>query len=40
MRQHQARIAVETRGRGLVDITGQVADVVHGSGIRMHLVGE
>jgi secondary thiamine-phosphate synthase enzyme len=38
MRQSQARIAVETRGRGLVDITGQVADVVHGSGIRQGLL--
>ena len=38
MRQYQARIAVETRGRGLVEITSQVADVVHSSGIRQGLL--
>jgi thiamine phosphate synthase YjbQ (UPF0047 family) len=38
MRQHQARIVVETRGRGLVEITGQVADIVHGTGIRQGLL--
>ena len=38
MRQHQARITVEARGRGLVEITGQVADVVRGTGIRQGLL--
>jgi secondary thiamine-phosphate synthase enzyme len=38
MRQHQARIVVDARGRGLVDITGQVADVVHGTDIRQGLL--
>jgi secondary thiamine-phosphate synthase enzyme len=38
MRQHQARITVEARGRGLVEITGQVADVVQGTGIRQGLL--
>ncbi|MBG9390514.1 secondary thiamine-phosphate synthase enzyme YjbQ [Caenimonas aquaedulcis] len=38
MRQYQARIAVDTRGRGLLEITGQVADVVQGSGIRQGLL--
>ena len=38
MRQHQVRIVVKTRGRGLVEITDQVADVVHGSGIGQGLL--
>ena len=38
MRQHQERIVVETRGRGLIEMTGQVADLVHGIGIRQGLL--
>jgi secondary thiamine-phosphate synthase enzyme len=38
MRQYQARITVVARGRGLVEITGQVADVVRGTGIRQGLL--
>lgn len=38
MRQHQARIVIESRGRGLVEITRKVADVVHGTGIRQGLL--
>jgi thiamine phosphate synthase YjbQ (UPF0047 family) len=38
MRQHQASIVIEARARGLVEITGQVADVVHGTGIRQGLL--
>jgi secondary thiamine-phosphate synthase enzyme len=38
MRQHQAAIVVEASGRGLVEITGQVADVVHRTGIRQGLL--
>jgi secondary thiamine-phosphate synthase enzyme len=33
MRQHQARVAVATKGRGFVDVTGEVAAVVRGSGV-------
>jgi secondary thiamine-phosphate synthase enzyme len=38
MRQHQARIIVEAPRRGLVEITGLVADVVHGSGVGQGLL--
>ena len=38
MRQHQATIVVEASGRGLVEITGQVVDVVHRTGIRQGLL--
>jgi secondary thiamine-phosphate synthase enzyme len=38
MRQLQARIAIETRGRGLVEITRQVADVLPEGGIRQGLL--
>jgi secondary thiamine-phosphate synthase enzyme len=33
LRQHQSRIEVRTRGRGLVEITDRVADAVRESGI-------
>jgi secondary thiamine-phosphate synthase enzyme len=38
MRQHQARITVEAPGRGLVEITGHVANVVQRTGIRQGLL--
>jgi secondary thiamine-phosphate synthase enzyme len=38
MRQHQATIVVEASGRGLVEITGQVVDVVNRTGIRQGLL--
>jgi secondary thiamine-phosphate synthase enzyme len=34
LRQHQNRIAIRTTGRGLVDVTAQVADELRASGIR------
>lgn len=33
LRQHQSRIAISTTGRGLVEVTAQVADEVRASGI-------
>jgi secondary thiamine-phosphate synthase enzyme len=37
MRQHQSTLAVTTRGRGLVEITGEVRGAVRASGIRTGL---
>ena len=33
LRQHQGRLAIRTTGRGLVDVTAQVADELRASGI-------
>jgi secondary thiamine-phosphate synthase enzyme len=38
MRQHQNRITVETRERGLVEITDSVAEALRDSGIRQGLL--
>lgn len=38
MKQHQARIEVATNGRGFVDVTHRVAEVVHDSGVSTGLV--
>ncbi|MCK5796032.1 MAG: secondary thiamine-phosphate synthase enzyme YjbQ, partial [Deltaproteobacteria bacterium] len=34
---HGSEFVITTRGRGTIDITGEIADVVAGSGVRLGL---